>query len=93
MKEIEKQIFRKIKAFFKTNQLEEENYTLTYHNNSSEESYYSEIEIEFLKNGEIVDLYAIIIYLDGKLQSEAQQILDYTIQDLKIILRDYYGKN
>ncbi len=90
MKEIEKHIFDKIENFIKSFGLDEKNYTLIYHNNGSKESYYSEIEIEFWKDYDMIDVYAIIIYIDGNIQAPEEELIDYSLKDLEEILKSKF---
>jgi len=51
-----------------------------------DENYFSEIEINFWRDGDIIDVIAVIIYLEGKLQfniSEFEEWLDKEFNDIK----------
>ena len=93
MKTIEQNIYNKIDNFLKSefSKISSENYyNITYNNDYSENSYFSEIEIDFLKNDNIIDIYSILIYIDNNLQAPEQELIDYSVKDLKEILREKY---
>ena len=90
MNETEKQIYDKIELFINSLGLDQKNYNLIYHNNGSKKSYYSEIEVEFWKGGDVIDVYAIIIYIDGNLQATKEELIDYSLKDLEDILKSKF---
>lgn len=57
-------------------------YDLSFNSSGSEETYFSEIEITFWKDDNVLDEISVIMYIDGKSRSNEETFINWFKEEL-----------
>lgn len=91
MNEIEGAIYKGIEKTLSLFNLEMKDkgisYDLLFNYSGSEESYFSEIEVTFWKDDNVLDEISVIIYIEGKKRNDEENFINWFKDELTEIIK------